>query len=150
MWATRLSLAAAILLGGFVVGCGERAQRGGGAGADGREAIRVPAEARDAVLLEMRTMLGSLHDLLTASVPGDAVAMQAAAKRSGLGAAADTALEHLLPEKFLQLGVATHQQFDDLAAALGAGLPRDSVVVRLSRITGNCVACHAAYRLEAR
>jgi hypothetical protein len=76
--------------------------------------------------------------------------MQAAAKRSGLGAAADPALEKLLPEGFLRLGVSTHQQFDDLAAALATGIPRDSVVGRLTRITGTCVSCHASYRLELR
>jgi hypothetical protein len=98
----------------------------------------------------MRTMLSSLHDILNGSLVGDTQAMQAGAKRSGLGTAADPALEKLLPEGFLRLGVSTHQQFDDLAAALATGIPRDSLVARLTRITANCVACHASYRLEVR
>lgn len=103
-------------------------------------------EARDAVRAEMRTMLGSLHDILKASMVGDTLAMRDAATRSGLATAADPALEKLLPEGFLQLGVNTHQQFDDLAGALAKGLPRDSVGGRLTRITGNCVSCHATYQ----
>jgi cytochrome c556 len=72
------------------------------------------------------------------------------AARSGLATAADPALEKLLPQEFLQLGISTHQQFDDLAGAIATGIPRDSVVGRLARLTGNCVSCHASYRLELR
>jgi hypothetical protein len=98
----------------------------------------------------MRTMLGSLHDILKASMVGDTSAMREAATRSGLATAADPALEKLLPEGFLQLGVNTHQQFDELAGALATEIPRDSVVGRLTGITGTCVSCHATYQLELR
>ena len=134
----------------LALGCGDRPRAPAQSGADRREVTRVPLEARDAVRAEMRTMLGSLHDILNGSAVGDTLAMQAAAKRSGLGTAADPALEQLLPEGFLRLGLSTHQQFDDLAAALATGIPRDSVVARLTRITANCVSCHASYRLELR
>jgi hypothetical protein len=95
-------------------------------------------------------MLGSLHDILKASLVGDTSMMREAATRSGLATAADPALEKLLPEGFLQLGVNTHRQFDELAGALAKGLPRDSLGGRLTRITGNCVSCHATYQLELR
>jgi cytochrome c556 len=98
----------------------------------------------------MRTMLGSLHDILVAALVEDTAAMRRAATRSGLGTAVDPALEKLLPEGFLQLGTRTHQQFDDLAAALATGISHDSIVGRLAQITGNCVSCHASYRLEPR
>jgi hypothetical protein len=132
------------------IACVERSRAPAHAGADGRQVTWVPREARDAVRTEMRTMLGSLHEILNGSLVGDTSAMQAAAKRSGLGTAVDPTLEKLLPEGFLRLGVSTHQQFDDLAAALATGIPPDSVASRLTRITGNCVSCHASYTLELR
>lgn len=66
---------------------------------------------------------------------------------SAEAAAADTALDSLPLEAFLQLGVTTHTGFDSLAVAAGAKVPTDSVLARLSRITSNCVACHAQYRI---
>jgi cytochrome c556 len=146
-WSARAGHGLLVLLG---LGCVERPRAPAQSGADGRQVTPVPLEARDAVRAEMRTMLGSLHDILKASMVNDTSAMREAATRSGLASAADPALEKLLPEGFLQLGVNTHQQFDDLAGALQTGIPRDSVVGRLTRITGNCVSCHATYRLELR
>lgn len=118
------------------------------ASADGRTALRVPVEAADAVRAEMRTMLGSIHAMLTAVPTRDTAAMRQAAMAAGMAAAADTALEHLLPEPFLELGMATHLQFDSLGAAIGAGLTADSAIARLGPITANCVSCHQTYRLE--
>ena len=146
-WSARAGHGLLVLLG---LGCVERPGAPTLSGADGRQVTHVPLEARDAVRAEMRTMLGSLHDILRASMVGDTSAMREAATRSGLATAADPALEKLLPEGFLQLGVNTHQQFDELAGALQMGLPPDSVVGRLTRITGNCVSCHATYQLELR
>ena len=146
-WFARVGQALLVLLG---LGCVERPRAPAQPGADGRQVTHVPLEARDAVRAEMRTMLGSVHDILKASLDGDTTAMREAATRSGLATAADPALEKLLPEGFLQLGVNTHQQFDELARALATGMPRDSVVGRLTRITANCVSCHATYQLELR
>jgi hypothetical protein len=121
-WSARACHGLLLLLG---LGCGERS-RVPVQTADGRHVTQVPLEAREAVRAEMRTMLGSLHDILKASMVGDTSAMREGATRSGLATAADPALEKLLPEGFLQLGVNTHQQFDELAGALATGVPRDS------------------------
>lgn len=94
-------------------------------------------------------MLGSLNQLLAAGARGDTAAMRAAAARSGLANAADPALEQLLPKEFLHLGMSTHRQFDELAAAVQQGISADSVLARLGTLTSNCVACHATYRLES-
>lgn len=134
----------------LVLACGGPARAPGSRSADRREATAVPLKVSEAVRSEMRTMLGSLHRILTASVAGDTAAMRAAATRSGLATAADPALEKLLPEGFVQLGIATHRQFDDLAVAIAAGAPRDSTDARLARLTGHCVSCHESYRLEVR
>ncbi len=127
---------------GANAGCGREGQLP--AGRDTRTGIMVPAAARDAVMTEMRTMLGSVNGVLVAQARGDTAALRRAAIASGTAAAADPALERILPAAWLTLAMNTHQQFDELARA------GDSVTVRLARLTGNCVACHAAYRLELR
>lgn len=119
-------------------------------GTDPRTAVALPIEAQDAVLAEMRTMLGSLNGILGAATRSDSGGMRQAAAASGLVMAADPALEKYLPEQFLLLGTSTHVQFDSLAAAIGSGAPRDTAIARLARITGNCVSCHALYRLVLR
>ena len=116
------------------------------ASADPRTAVALPAHAGDAVLAEMRTMLGSVHDVLRALPTGDTAAMRAAAERSGTAMAVDPELERLLPAEFLGLGLRTHAAFDTLAR--DAGAPRDSIIARLSGIMSQCVTCHARYRIE--
>ncbi len=114
--------------------------------ADHRIAVRLPVAARDAVLAEMRTMLGSVQGVLDGAARSDTAAVRTAAKASGLVMAADPALEGMLPEEFLRLGMRTHQAFDTLAATASAGAA--PAVARLAEIASGCVACHAAYRLE--
>jgi cytochrome c556 len=118
--------------------------------ADRRQAITLPPEARDAVLTEMRTMLGSLNGIVTGLANQDSAAIHQAAALSGLANAADPALEELLPEQFLTWGVATHRQFDDLAAATTRGVAADTTLAQLGRITQLCVTCHATYRIALR
>ncbi|MBI2615331.1 MAG: cytochrome c [Gemmatimonadetes bacterium] len=120
------------------------------AGRDPRTGIMLPVDARDGVMAEMRTMLGSVNALLIAQAKRDTAAMRQAALASGTAAAADPALEQLLPEAWLKLAMSTHGQFDELAQAVSRPGGRDSVTVRLAALTGNCVACHATYRLEVR
>jgi cytochrome c556 len=117
-----------------------------GTSADGRTAVPLPIEARDAVLAEMRLMLGSVHGVLIGAAQSDTAAIREAAAASGLVMAADPTLEKILPEGFLHYGMATHRAFDSLAANASAGPA--AAIQRLAAITGTCVTCHAAYRLE--
>ena len=114
---------------------------------DSRTLLALPAEAVEAVRTEMRTMLSSLHDIHLGLATNDTARVHRAAAASGLAAAADPALEPLLPPAFLSLGVATHAAFDSLALAVVGAAPRDSLLANLPRVTGNCVSCHATYRL---
>ena len=119
-------------------------------GSDARTAVVVPVEARDAILAEMRTMLGSMNGILSSVVSDDTASIRSAAGASGMAMAADPALEKILPEQFLRMGINTHQQFDSLAAASIGPAARDTAIARLARLTGNCVSCHTAYRLEVK
>jgi cytochrome c556 len=115
---------------------------------DPRTAVQLTAEQRNAVLTEMRTMLGSVSGVLGAAARNDSAGIRGAAHASGAAAAADPALEKLLPEAWLQMAEQTHSGFDSLAAAGAKG--RDTVIARLGRVTTNCVSCHAMYRLAVR
>lgn len=94
-------------------------------------------------------MLSALQGVLVATTNEDLTGVADAAREGGIAIAVDTdpAVASRLPDEFERLGVATHEAFDDLASAVDAGAPRDSVVERLGRLTSNCVSCHETYRL---
>lgn len=114
---------------------------------DARTPVALPPEALQAVHVEMRTMLNSVNELHQALATRDTALARRAAVASGLAAAEDPALAPLLPAAFLQLAVATHSAFDSVALAIHPRVPVDTMMMRLSHITANCVACHATYRL---
>jgi hypothetical protein len=60
--------------------------------ADGRIPIQLPIEARDAVLAEMRLMLGSVQGVIDGVARSDTSAIRTAAAASGTVMAADPAL----------------------------------------------------------
>ncbi len=139
-----LAVALLVVWGGPAA-CGPEA-----ASTDTRTPITVPIQGRDAVLSEMRAMLGSVSGILDAVSRADTAALRHAATASGMAAAADPSLARYLPEGFLKLGMNTHQQFDSLARVIPSGAWKDTVAAGLARLTTNCVSCHAMYRLEVR
>ena len=116
------------------------------AAGDGRTAVVVPVEARDAILGEMRLMLGAVQGVLAGASDADTAAIRTAAAKAGVVMAADPQLEQLLPGAFLRYGRPTHRAFDSLAAHAADG--PDAAIRGLTNITETCVTCHAAYRLE--
>ena len=110
----------------------------------------VPAPARDMVLAEMRTMLNALSGILDGLSRDDAAAASAAARSAGMAVAVDMdpAVRQLLPAAFVELGTATHRQFDAVAAAIDQGSPIDHVMRDLADLTAKCVACHGSYRID--
>ena len=117
---------------------------------DTRQRLRLPPPARDKVLAEMRHMLESVNAVLHAVVANDLVAAEKAARASGTAMAVEMdpeVMRRLLPP-FRQLGLQAHQTFDDLADRIKNGGTRDDAIRGLALVTGNCVACHAMYRLD--
>lgn len=111
--------------------------------------VLAPAQ-RDKLLAEMRLMLQSVSGIVQGLAANDLPAVEKAARASGMAAAADVdpQIEKLLPRQFLELGMQTHRGFDKLADQIKAGGSRDDTIRRLAELTGNCVACHATYRLD--
>lgn len=117
---------------------------------DMRQRITLPAAGRDKVLAEMRFMLDSINKILQALVANDLPAIEKAARASGMASAADVdpQVEKLLPLAFLTLGTQTHKGFDALADRMKARGTREDAIKGLAGLTVNCVACHAAYRID--
>jgi cytochrome c556 len=120
---------------------------------DPRTPVALPPEGQQEVLREMRAMLGAMGGAMAAAASRDTVALLAALAPAGTAAAADPALEELLPPAWRELAERTHGGFDSLTAAVrrirGEGLP-DTVLARLGQLTGTCTACHDAFRITLR
>jgi hypothetical protein len=117
---------------------------------DTRQHLALPPVARDKVLAEMRLMLESVNGILRGVVANDLPAVEQAARASGLTMAVELdpkIMQQLLPA-FRELGMQTHRAFDDLADRIKAGGTRDDAIRALTALTGNCVACHAVYRVD--
>ena len=149
----------AFALTGFfaLLACGSRsdtAARATSATKDPRTAVALPAEGQQAVLKEMRQMLGAIGGALSAAARADTAAALAALAPAGSAAAADPALEALLPASWKELAERTHGGFDSLSTAvrLARSSPalKDTVLAGVARITASCTACHDTYRLTVR
>jgi cytochrome c556 len=120
---------------------------------DPRTPVTLPPEGQQAVLLEMRQLLGAMGGALAGAASDDTTAVLAALAPAGSAAAADPALEALLPAAWKDLAERTHTGFDRLAIAIrlsqGSGL-KDSVLQGLARLSGACTSCHATYRIAVR
>lgn len=118
---------------------------------DGRAEIVLSAGNRDIVLAEMRTFLSAVQGI-TAALSRDDLETVASQARS-VGAAAvgqvPASLMQALPLEFKTLGMSTHAAFDQLALDAEQMGDRELALRQLGEILGNCVSCHAAYRLTA-
>ncbi len=117
---------------------------------DGRMAIHMNAAERDLVLAEMRAFLLGVQQITQGVTSDDMVLVATAATAVGQAAQAGVpvALMGKLPIAFKKLGLDTHQQFDLLALdaeSIGDG---QHTLEQLAKLMENCVACHAAHRIE--
>lgn len=147
-----VTLALAALL--TPAGCGtapEQPAPPAAASIDPRTPVPLPAEAQQAVLREMRQLLGAVGGAMAGAANGDTASVIAALAPAGSAAAADPAIEALLPAGWKELAERTHSDFDSLVAAVrrtrGSQALKDTVLVRLARLSGACASCHETYRV---
>ena len=109
--------------------------------------IMVDAATRQAVVLEMRTMLRAVQGIVVGVASWDTVAIRVSATSAGLAAAseAEPGVQAQLGTDFVQVGMRTHLSFDSLAQDVGKS--REAVLKRLATVMGNCVGCHDKWRL---
>lgn len=118
---------------------------------DGRQALLLAPAERDMVLAEMRAFLASVQAIVQGVQEEDMDAVVKAARHVGAAAqgAVPGSLMKKLPLEFKRLGFDTHRQFDQLALdAEQLGDPGHTLE-QLAGLMRNCVACHAAYRIDA-
>lgn len=115
---------------------------------DGRQAVVLSKDERNALLLEMRVWLQSSQGILAAASEKDFDAVIKSAKASGMQAEADTpgSLFRKLPVEMKALGFDTRGKFDDIAAEAAKSKDSNQVITKLSVAMNNCIACHEMYR----
>ncbi|HEX5364267.1 MAG TPA: hypothetical protein VFW59_08345 [Gallionella sp.] len=120
-------------------------------GTGNRTAVVLQAGERELVLSEMRGLLGATQGILQGINSNDMKQVAAAARSGGMASAADVnpALMAKLPLPFKQLGMSVHHSMDDLAVAAESGKPSAELIGMLKNTLSSCVACHAAWQLQA-
>jgi len=115
---------------------------------DGRQAVMLSKDERNALLLEMRVWLQSSQGILAAASVKNFDAVIKSAKASGMGAEADTpgSLFRKIPVEMKALGFDTRSKFDDIAVEAAKSKDSNQVVTKLSVAMNNCIACHEMYR----
>lgn len=117
---------------------------------DKRQTLTVSELQRGYVLEEMRAMLSGTQNILEALAKDDMAAVARHARLLGM-AMANKAEDHLkgaLPHEFMQLGMAVHQDFDQIAADAESAKDIKRTLSQLSDSMGKCAACHATYQIR--
>ncbi|MGB9093852.1 MAG: hypothetical protein WCB93_07040 [Gallionella sp.] len=118
---------------------------------DGRAAIMLHPAERQRVLSEMRGLLAATQGIVEGASRGDRLRIMAAARAGGMASmsSADPALIAKLPLEFKALNMNVHHEMDEIAKAAEDGRPTAQLLQMTSDTMEKCVACHAAWRLDA-
>ncbi len=117
---------------------------------DGRTAILLAPGERDLVLAEMRGFLVAVQGIAQGVADQDPTAVASAARQVGAAAqqGVPASLVGKLPLDFKRLGFDTHNRFDQLGLNAEQFGDTSQVLPELATLMNNCVACHAAYRID--
>lgn len=115
-----------------------------------RKAIKLNAEEKAHIHMEMRLFLSTVQKIVTAAAADDLKTVGEAAREAGMAAAHEVPgkLREKLPMEFRKMGHATHQGFDDLARDAESLGDANHALKQLGSVMSNCVSCHAVYRIE--
>jgi len=120
--------------------------------ADRRQIIWLTPAERALVLAEMRQFLQAWQGMLDALSKEDFAALARHARSMGRAAqqGVPQTLREKLPEPFMKLGGETHAAFDSIAQDAEAMEDVSLTLQQMAEQGARCVACHSAWRLEAR
>lgn len=118
---------------------------------DGRSAIHLDPGEKDLVLAEMRAFLSSVQQITEGIANDDMARVVEHARKVGSAAQGEVpgTLVGKLPLPFKRLGLDTHNGFDQLAMDAEDLGDSDHTLSQLATLMQNCVACHAAYRIDS-
>ncbi len=136
-----LSIVVAIFSYKFTVGEVEPSE-------DGRLAVQLTKDERNALLLEMRTWLQSSQSILAAVSVKNFEEVSRVAKISGMSAEAETpaSLFRKLPAAMKALGFDTRKKFDEISDDAIKLRDPEHTIKQLSNTMNSCIACHSVYR----
>ncbi len=125
------------------------AQRPPQAQGDPREAVALNPAETEKMLAGMRTYLETIQGIVAALAENDTSRIPAIAMKSGAKMLEEVAPTTGLktPMGFSMMSFDTHDKFDKLADKAAKGTSRGEMLSDLREIMGNCISCHAAYRL---
>ena len=120
---------------------------------DERQAVAMSEADRAWVLRAMRSHVEALRDITAGIAAGDLARSGDAAAAMGTDAMkADTTrpagLRAKLPPAWIALVLAMHREFDGIRDGVQAREDATQLMARLGRVTTQCAACHAAYRIQ--
>lgn len=115
---------------------------------DGRMAVQLTKDERNALLLEMRTWLQSTQSILAAVSAKNFEEVSRVAKISGMSAEAETpaSLFRKLPAAMKALGFDTRKKFDEISDDAIKLRDPEHTIKQLSNTMNSCIACHSVYR----
>ena len=116
---------------------------------DSRTPIVLTEDERNLVLEEMRTFLDTVRSITVSMSEEDAAKIAKSAKKVGVAASGEVppALTAKLPQQFKMLAMQVHKGFDQIALDATEMGDKQQTLEQLGMLMGNCVACHAIYRL---
>jgi hypothetical protein len=125
------------------------AQRSPQTQGDPRKAVALSPPEAETLLIGMRTYLETIQGIVAALAENDIARVPAIAAQSGAkmlhSVPPMTGLK--APVGFAMMSFDTHDKFDKLAEKATRGTSRTELLSDLRDIMGNCISCHASYRL---
>ena len=117
---------------------------------DERQVLPITEMQRNHILTEMRALLVGTQNILYALSEDDMAAVARHARTLGMGMAhkGENHLQSVLPQEFMQLGMAAHKNFDQIAIDAESLKDPKHTLRQLSASMNQCVACHAAYQIR--
>ncbi len=113
-----------------------------------REVLKLSPEQEAHVRYEMRGFLVALQGIHEALAKQDFEAVARYARQSGAAApqSGPRGLGKALPQRFREMGSATHAAFDQIAVDAATMGDTRVVLEQVSGIMKTCIQCHATYR----
>lgn len=119
-------------------------------GIDQRQILPMHEMQRDHLLGEMRMLLTGTGAILGALAQDDRVAVARHARSLGMDMPhkMEGHMDDILPEQFMQWGMAMHQEFDRIALDAESGKDTKHILQQLGEALGRCTVCHATYQIS--
>jgi len=118
---------------------------------DPRIPIKLTGDERNLVLEEMRTFLDTVRSITVSMSDEDMEKIAKSARKVGMAASGGVPpeLTAKLPLQFKMLAMQVHKGFDQIALDATEMGDQQQTLEQLGVLMGNCVACHAIYKLPA-